>query len=346
MKNSRFLPNHFLRSPNVWTHGSLLALGLACAACGGETGDEEDPGDGLGGSAVGDGDGDGDGDDTGEDGQGTGGKSGTGGSESGLGGVGSSDGGDATGGKDGAGGAAANDTCDADQYVDQGLCVACPSGTTAPAGADVTGGNTSCSPILCADDEFVSDHECSSCPEGSVNKAGDDASGDDTTCEAIDCEQLVNLVPIMSQSEDDFGTAAASGVFDSTYPAWHAFDGTGSLWLSEYEVSPAWLSYEFKTGPEVVEQYAIQYTNGPSLMTRAPKNWKFQGYNGSSWIDLDSRSEETGWSHGEERVYSIASPSAYFNYRLHVSEDNDDREDIITVSIGQMKLLGSPCTTN
>lgn len=63
-----------------------------------------------------------------------------------------------------------------------GVCAPCPAGSTNPAGDDVTGVDTSCSPTICAQNERVQSNACVACLTDAVRPAGDDATGPDTSC--------------------------------------------------------------------------------------------------------------------------------------------------------------------
>lgn len=146
-----------------------------------------------------------------------------------------------------------------------------------------------------------------------------------------------NMVPFMTSATSPSGTVTSSGQLSSSYPAWKAFDSSISLWLSELYEAPAWIAYEFPA-PRYIDRYSITFANG-SLTSRAPKNWTFQGWTGFSWVTLDTRANETGWSSGTHS-YTVASPDYYEKYRLRVTEDNDSRSAIVTVSIGRLTLDG------
>jgi hypothetical protein len=149
-----------------------------------------------------------------------------------------------------------------------------------------------------------------------------------------------DLTPTMTGPTAPSGTVTTSGDF-SGYPGWWAFDsatGPGNMWLSEIGVAPAWVAYEL-SAPRTVTQYGVQYTNG-SLTSRAPRDWQFQGFNGTSWVTLDTRTAQTAWTQGEVRTFTIAAPAAYRRYRLHVTNDNDDSQPIVVVSIGELYLTG------
>lgn len=83
---------------------------------------------------------------------------------------------------------------------------------------------------------------------------------------ACECDTTpVAQIPTMDSLDDDAGTATASGIYSQSYPAWQAFDGTNSLWLSEKDVAPAWIAYEFKDGARHITQYSITYVTATLL---------------------------------------------------------------------------------
>jgi hypothetical protein len=113
-----------------------------------------------------------------------------------------------------------------------------------------------------------------------------------------------------------------SGAYSVDYEAWKAFDGdNASMWISATFQTPAWIAYNFGFLQRVT-QYAITFSNG-SLTTRAPKDWTLLGWNGSAWINIDTRSGEINWAGFERRQYSIAAPGNYSQYRLNIIDDND-----------------------
>ncbi|MFP2933084.1 SBBP repeat-containing protein [Pyxidicoccus sp. 3LG] len=158
-----------------------------------------------------------------------------------------------------------------------------------------------------------------------------------TRPQALGCE--VNQVPVMTSNTAPGGVVTRSGVINSSYEAWQAFDGTNSMWISAEKQTPAWLAYEWADGPRTITRYALTYTNG-SITTRAPKNFTFEGWDGSAWVVLDTRTNEVGWPGYERREYAVTSPGAYRKYRLSVTDDNDSRTGVEVISLGQLELLG------
>jgi len=146
-------------------------------------------------------------------------------------------------------------------------------------------------------------------------------------------------VPVMTNATSPSGDVTRSGVYSASQEGWKAFT-PGGVWISEVWESPAWLAYEWDDGTHFIDRYEVHFSNGESLATRAPRNWTFQGWNGSSWITLDTRTNQTGWAGSEVRSFNVANPGSYSRYRLHVTHDNDNRADIVVVSITRLMLFG------
>lgn len=143
----------------------------------------------------------------------------------------------------------------------------------------------------------------------------------------------LDQVPTLSSTSSRVST---SGDLAASYAGWKAFDGTGSMWLSETWETPAWIGYNFDAAKKV-DRYTIRYTNG-SITSRAPKNFELRGYNGSTWTTVDTRTNQVNWQGSETRSYSVANPGYYTQYRLHVTDDNDSRSGIVVLSIGELTL--------
>ena len=126
----------------------------------------------------------------------------------------------------------------------------------------------------------------------------------------------VDLIPTMSSNSAPSGTVSASGA-DASYPAWKAFDKSGSSnWFSGSN-GAHWLQYQFPSA-RVISQYSITAQNA-STGDGAPTAYTFKGStNGSTWVTLDTRTGLT-WSASEKKTYAIANPLAYAYYRIDVT---------------------------
>ncbi|MBJ6765264.1 SBBP repeat-containing protein [Myxococcaceae bacterium JPH2] len=176
------------------------------------------------------------------------------------------------------------------------------------------------------------------CQGEDLNDSNADASG--SQVQALTC---TNLVPVMTSATAPSGAVTASGIFGASYDAWKAFDATNTFWLSPEGQTPAWIAYQFGDGAKTVRRYAITYSNG-SIVTRAPKDWTLEGWNGSAWVVVDTRTNQTGWPGSQRREFDVATPGNYVKYRLNVTDDNDTRAGNVVISIGTLELMS--CQTS
>ena len=156
------------------------------------------------------------------------------------------------------------------------------------------------------------------------------------TIGAAQTNSCIDQVPTLT---GDTPALSTSGIFSSAYPAWEAFDAeisSDSMWISATFETPAWIAYDFGDSI-VIHRYQINNTNG-SLTSRAPKDFTFQGWNGSSWVIIDTRTNETNWVSSSPRAYDVASPGSYSQYRLHITDDNDFRSGVVVISIGDLQF--------
>lgn len=121
-----------------------------------------------------------------------------------------------------------------------------------------------------------------------------------------------SAVPIMTSNAAPSGTVAAQ---DGATSAFRAFDGS----TTPYEVTnpTGWISYTFDGGASrVVDAYWVRSESNPTQAIRTPTAWKFEGYDGTNWIALDSRTGESGWAAGETRYFEFQNTTGYQAYRF------------------------------
>jgi hypothetical protein len=185
-----------------------------------------------------------------------------------------------------------------------------------------------------------------------VGQPPDDSAQLGTLEQGLSCQSGGGgpLVPAMTSNTSPSGIVTRSGVYSSSYEGWKAFDfttTTATLWLSNMYTSSVWLGYEWGGGAaQAVTSYQITYANGSCCHQRAPKNWTLQGWNGWTWVVVDTVSDQTGWYGYPVRTYTVDSPGSYTRYRLHVTADNYNHPSypITLVSIGTLQLYGSGST--
>jgi hypothetical protein len=103
--------------------------------------------------------------------------------------------------------------------------------------------------------------------------------------------------------------ASANNVTSASFAAWNAFNktntsGTSGFWrsaVSRYATaSPGagsdWLQIQLPT-PIILTGYDLQSPNDTTtnIVQAFPRNWRVEGFNGSSWVTLDSRTAATAY---------------------------------------------------
>ena len=158
----------------------------------------------------------------------------------------------------------------------------------------------------------------------------------------LPCARGGSLVPEMTGPTTPSGTVSNSGAYGADYEGWKAFDADNdSLWLSESNTSAVWIGYEWGGGTaQTVTSYEVSYNNGSCCEQRGPKDWLLQGWDGYSWVTVDTVMGESGWYSNSTRTYTVDAPGNYSKYRLYITADNynDPSNPITLVSISSIHL--------
>lgn len=67
------------------------------------------------------------------------------------------------------------------------------------------------------------------------------------------------------------------------------------------------------------------------------KSWTFEGWDGSEWIVLDTRSNLTDWARTVGKEFVFENTTAYKKYRINVSENCGH----YILSIGEIEMMES-----
>lgn len=144
---------------------------------------------------------------------------------------------------------------------------------------------------------------------------------------------LPNLIPTMTSNTIPSGLASASSEANEFNMAWHSMDkDIATKWTASGITG--WLAYEFISSKIIIQYTIIGCIVGQE--TYAPKNWTFDGWNGSSWITLDTQSNQTGWTAEEKRTFPISNATAYIKYRINITANNGHASYVTVVEIEMM----------
>lgn len=123
-----------------------------------------------------------------------------------------------------------------------------------------------------------------------------------------------NPVPVMTSNTAPSGTAADSAASTN---AWQVFDANINTSDVMSSGTIGFVSYMFPGGvSKVVDAYTVVGL-ADSYPDDVPTAWSFDGYDGTKWVSLDQRTQETGWSNSERRYYSFSNTTAYQGYRFN-----------------------------
>lgn len=140
-----------------------------------------------------------------------------------------------------------------------------------------------------------------------------------------------SAVPIMTNNTTPSGTVASNTASGNAY---RVFDGTPTPY--EANTSSGWISYTFASGTKVVDAYWLRSESSGTQAIRTPTAWRLEGYDGSNWITLDSRTGESGWGAGETRFYEFQNTAGYAAYRFIWTGTGDTNNGYS--SIGELGL--------
>lgn len=121
------------------------------------------------------------------------------------------------------------------------------------------------------------------------------------------------------------GAYVASSQFDANNSPGKAFDGvaTGDVgWLTFGGLAtPSWVQIEFDAEIHV-RKWAI--TARSANLTRAPKDFALERWNGSSWVSVQSVTGATGWTANQRREYTNSGSSTSRFWRIYITANDGD----------------------
>lgn len=150
-----------------------------------------------------------------------------------------------------------------------------------------------------------------------------------------------SAIPPMIYYNAPGGVATSSGEYSGQYPAWKAFNinsSTSDSWIHTNGIPAGWLAYEFKA-PKVINQYNIVATYS-NAVSSSPRDWTFEGWDGGSWIVLDTVVGNTQTSY----IGNFINTSAYKKYRINITANNGG--SYTSVSTMYMGVSNDPTTTS
>lgn len=124
-----------------------------------------------------------------------------------------------------------------------------------------------------------------------------------------------HATPAMTANTTPAGWTVSSS--NGSANAWQAFDRERAQQLTFDNDSAGYIRIQLPAG-KVADAYWITADNLSSAGDMFTE-WEFQGSNdGATWITLDNRTAETGWSSSETRFFEFTNETSYTYYQLNV----------------------------
>jgi hypothetical protein len=146
----------------------------------------------------------------------------------------------------------------------------------------------------------------------------------------------VNLIPKMTWNNSPSGIASASSSWSDSHQPYSVFDQKldDNGWSSATNAVSGWIAYEFEK-PVVVNKYVLQARVGNiNYKAESPKDWTFEGWDGTSWTVLDTQKDHSDWEQGVKKEFTFNNETQYKKYRLNVSINNG--QNILTLGALEM----------
>lgn len=133
-----------------------------------------------------------------------------------------------------------------------------------------------------------------------------------------------DVIPTMTSETAPSGEVTASSQSSSTYAGWRAFDDASGSWQAAASTT-GWIAYEFASA-KTIKAYSI----APYSASTCPTEWTFDGWNGSGWVNLDSRAVS---AFSGKIVFECSNATAYIKYRLNITAASG------TIRINEIEMM-------
>jgi hypothetical protein len=137
----------------------------------------------------------------------------------------------------------------------------------------------------------------------------------DSLSNAVTTPQILSA-PMTGYTTPSGIVTASSFLYDAFLP-WYAFNQGYQEWLSSTFNPPQWLAYEFPV-LRTVKTYQV-VAPGNNAPQSVPRDWTFEGWNGTSWVILDT---VTGNSGTATVTRTLTNTTAYIKYRINITANN------------------------
>lgn len=151
---------------------------------------------------------------------------------------------------------------------------------------------------------------------------------------------LMPQVPTMTSNTTPSGEAFADSSYSADYAAWKAFNGTANssedCWHAGSGLTHGEIGYKFST-PKIIKR--IEMVNRATT-SDSPKDFTFQGYDGSKWVVLGTYTNNNNEKKGHS-TYDVDSDVAYESFKLVITSSNSPDNGALNIGALQFYAWGA-----
>ena len=140
-------------------------------------------------------------------------------------------------------------------------------------------------------------------------------------------DPIININGVASGSPSTLASEGPQYAFDTlTYSKWLTGLPSTSAPANATNPGGGYLEYDYAAGvTNRVTSYSL--TSAADDFGRDPKNWRLQGWDGTTWVTLDTQTNQLFASRGQTKRYFLATSSTlYSKHRLLVDQNNGSIE--------------------
>jgi hypothetical protein len=162
-----------------------------------------------------------------------------------------------------------------------------------------------------------------------ANKLLADSTWRTSICNSTYFESVLNVkVPTMTSNTAPSGIASNSSA-ESGYEAYKAFDGNDSTSFASYSSSIVneWLAYDFQSSKKIYKIKILFFGKTGTNSYRYPKKYRIEGYNGSQWQTIATRTTSTTTQMSISYTDIVSAVASCSKFRIiaesaHTTSDN------------------------
>lgn len=143
---------------------------------------------------------------------------------------------------------------------------------------------------------------------------------------SLKSEEILHETKMTSNTAPAPFVVSASSQYNSTFPAWKAFNGTNidqnDCWVTVNNTKTGWIQVNYGS-PKKINHVYITSRNYTNFATVSPKDFNILGsYDGVKFEKISEIRNQTDWKQNEKRGFLLSDVGSYPIIRLEILDNN------------------------